>query len=298
MYGCHIQRPICIIHHKKQFLQLCFTLHGMHISLGHYQNCKTKFTSNFCFFFPKSHHCPYLYVKQIILTHICCSIRKPVLQINCKILSLCGNKNGIIGAIVLDIYELKETKPAYLFSSESGWMDKNFPGTVSAAHMHNTNPRSNSITTWISRNKIKRLKQARRKFKKLFEGKNGKENPAVLTFIGGLENSSSMIFNKPLSATKSNQFKLNKFFFCLNKNQFKSQNIKLVGRLGNYTELLNKRRERELKLQALQQWNLNPFFKFRFSDSFYKISEDPRIVVLARSSRWKLQSRTWTTWLA
>lgn len=210
--GATSSRPICIIHHKKQFLQLCFTLHGMHISLGHYQNCKTKFTSNFCFFFPKSHHCPYLYVKQIILTHTCCSIRKPVLQINCKILSLSGNKNGIIGAIVLDIYELKETKPAYLFSSESGWMDRNFPGTVSAAHMHNTNPRSNSITTWISRNKIKRLKQARRKFKKLFEGKNGKENPAVLTFIGGLENSSSMIFNKPLSATKSNQFKLNKFF--------------------------------------------------------------------------------------
>lgn len=60
--------------------------------------------------------------------------------------------------------------------------------------------------------KSKDLSKQEENLKSYLKEKNGKENPAVLTFIGGLENSSSMIFNKPLSATKSNQFKLNKFF--------------------------------------------------------------------------------------
>lgn len=35
----------------------------------------------------------------------------------------------------------------YRFSSDWGSIDRNFPGTVKAAHMHSTNPAINSITT-------------------------------------------------------------------------------------------------------------------------------------------------------
>jgi hypothetical protein len=51
-----------------------------------------------------------------------------------------------------------------LFSSESGWIERNLPGKVKAAHIHRASPMINSR----------------------------------ITLIGGRENSSSIIFNNPL----------------------------------------------------------------------------------------------------
>lgn len=94
----------------------------------------------------------------------------------------------------------RESLITNLFSSESGWIERNFPGKVKAAHIHRPSPMINSRKTLRTRSQDVSKHSPADKIPMTIEEEK-RNLYRILTFNGGPENSSSVIFNNPLSET-------------------------------------------------------------------------------------------------